>query len=112
METAHLLDQGIARTDMEMIGIGELHLAADFLEIPGGERAFDGALGAHVHENGSLDQAVGRLEHAAAGAALLFEKGVHGKPRIFDFSLLYHSGRESQEWTKRKTPIERSAFSK
>ena len=67
MEAAHLLDQAIPRTDMKMIGVGKLHLAADLLEIPGGERALDGALGADVHENRGLDQAVGRLEAAAAG---------------------------------------------
>ena len=81
VQPAELFDERVPRADMEMIGIGKLHLTADLFQIPGGESAFDGPLGSDVHKNGGLHKTVGRLKLAAAGAAFLFKKRKHWLPR-------------------------------
>ena len=80
VETAQRLDQLVAGSDVQVIGVGKLDLTADGFEIGSRERALDGALGADVHEDGRLHAAVRRVENAASCAALLFEKLIHGRP--------------------------------
>ena len=79
MQAAHLLDHIVAGAQMQMIGVGQLDLAADVLEIKGAEPALDGRLGAHVHKHRCLHHAaVGAAELAPPGAALFFNDLKHG----------------------------------
>ena len=59
MQAAHLPYDLIRRSQMQVIGIGQLHLTADFFQVFGAQCALDGALGAHVHKHRGLDSAVG-----------------------------------------------------
>ena len=63
------VDQVVAGTDVQMIGIGKFHLTVDLPQVFSGHTALDGGAGADIHENGSLDDAVYRLHAAAAGMA-------------------------------------------
>ena len=73
VQAAQLLYQGVPRADMEVIGVGQLHLTADIFKVPGRQRPLYGPLGAHVHEHRGLDAAVGSLKLAPPGPALLFQ---------------------------------------
>ena len=74
MQASHLADDPVAGPEMEVIGIAQLDLAADFLQVVGGDAALDGRLGAYIHEHRGLDYAaMGTGELAAAGAALGFQ---------------------------------------
>jgi hypothetical protein len=72
VQPALLLDQGISRTDMQMIGIGKFHLAVDRFQILGTQRTFDGGLGTNIHKNGGLHRSMRASEHAPPGIPLLF----------------------------------------
>ena len=80
MQAAHGLDQLISGSDVQVISVGQLDLAADGFEIGRGERALDGALGADIHKDRRLYAAVRRVKDAAPRAAFLFEKLIHGRP--------------------------------
>ena len=58
------LDHLVSRSDRKMIGIGELHLAADLFQIGRGQSALDGGLCADVHEKRRPDGAVRRMQQA------------------------------------------------
>ena len=63
---------------MQMIRVGKLNLAANFLQVMGADAAFDGPLRPNVHEYRSLDCApVGAGELAPPCAALLFDDFKH-----------------------------------
>ena len=66
MQTAHLANHLITGTQVQMIGIGEFHLAADILKILGTQASLDGCLSSHIHKNGGLNRAVGAGELTAA----------------------------------------------
>ena len=70
MEAAALLHQLVAGTQVQVIGVGKLNLAADLLQILGAQGALDGTLGAHIHKYGGLDRAVGAGKLATPGLAL------------------------------------------
>ena len=83
VQTTHLPHHVIAGAQMEVIGVGELDLAADLLEVVGGDCTLDGPLGTHIHENRSLDDtAVGAGKLAAPGAAFGFDDFEHAKTPI------------------------------
>ena len=54
---------------MEVVGIAQLDLAADFPEVEGIHASFDGRLGTHIHKHR-------RLNHAAVGTGKLAAPGV------------------------------------
>ncbi len=68
MQPAHLPDNRVTRAHVQMVGVGQLDLTAQRLQIEGVHRAFDGARRADVHKDRRLHQAVGGLELPAAGA--------------------------------------------
>ena len=72
MQPAQGIYHLVGRSDMQMIGIGKLNLAADFFEILRGDAALDRTAGADIHENGRFDCAVRRCEAAAPGCAFGF----------------------------------------
>ena len=72
VEPAHLADHFVPGTKMQMVGVGQLHLTADLLQIVGGYRPLDGPLGTHVHKDRGLDHAVGAGESPPPGPSLLF----------------------------------------
>ena len=80
VQAAHLLDQSVAGAHMKVVGIGKLHLAANGFQVVCREGALNGPLGAHIHEYRGLDGAVGRLQLAPAGLALLFDQLIHALP--------------------------------
>ena len=69
-DTAHIADQCISRTKMEMIGVGKLDLAIQLTQFHGIYAALDRGTGANVHENRRLDIAVNRVKHASARTAV------------------------------------------
>ena len=63
VQAAHGLHHLVPGAQVEVVGVGQLHLAADLLQIQGGHRPLDGPLGAHIHEHRGLHRAVGAGEH-------------------------------------------------
>ena len=88
MQAAHLFDERIARADMQVIGVRQLDLTADLLQVARRESALDRALRADVHEDRSLHCAVRRLQLTAPRAALfLFYQCVFSHGQIlFSYS--------------------------
>ena len=84
--TAHSVNQVIAGTDMQMVGVGQLHLTANFLQIHGGHAPPDRRTGAHIHEHRRLYGTVYRLHHASAGMALFFQNLEHTTDFLSNFS--------------------------
>ena len=62
-----------------MVGVGQLHLTADLLQIVGGHRPLMAPLGAHVHKDRGLDSAVGTGKYAPAGVPLGLDHFKHKK---------------------------------
>ncbi len=79
-----LLHHPIAGAQVQVVGVGQLDLTAQLLQIQGGHRPLDGSLSAHVHKHRGLGRAVGAGELPPAGLALGFRHLKH------DF-LLIHS---------------------
>ena len=75
-----LWQQIVARAQMQVVGVGQLHLAADVLQVLGTEGALDGPLGAYIHKNRGLDRAVGAGKFAPAGLPLRFDHLKHRLP--------------------------------
>ena len=73
VQTAHLLDDLVARPDVQMIGVGQLNLAAKLLEIERVNRTLDRTRCADILEYRRLYHAMCRAELTAAGAALGFD---------------------------------------
>ena len=68
MQAAHLADELVPGAQVEMIGVGQQDADAEiFGQVALGE-PFDRGLGAHGHEDGGFDGAVGRMQQAGAGA--------------------------------------------
>ena len=68
MEPPHLPHQPVAGTEVKMVGIAQLNLAADLPEVKGVHASLDSGLRAHVHKDR-------RLDHAAVGAGKLSAPG-------------------------------------
>ena len=79
VESAHFIDELIAGTDVEVVGVGKLYLTAHLAKVLGGNTALDSRASAYVHKHGSLNIAVYGVEDASAGAAFLFQKFIHFK---------------------------------
>ena len=67
-KSSHLADEPVTRTDVQMVGVGELDLAVDLFELHGIDAALDGTAGAYVHKDGRLNVAVHGVQHTAARA--------------------------------------------
>ena len=61
VEPAQSLHHVIPRPEVEVVGIRQLDLALEVLQIVGADRPLDGSLSAYVHKDGGLD-------HTAVGA--------------------------------------------
>ncbi len=71
VESAHVVNELIAGTNVEVVGVGQLDLTVNVIEqLNGGNATLDGGAGAHVHKNGGLDVTVNGVEHASAGASV------------------------------------------
>ena len=70
VEAALSADEAVAGANVQMIGVGKLHLASHVVQVLGGDAALHGGGGAHVHEHGSFNVTVYGVEASAAGAAL------------------------------------------
>ena len=57
VQAAQVADQLITGTHVQMIGVGQLDLTADCLQILRRERALDGRLRADIHKHRRLDRA-------------------------------------------------------
>ena len=79
VQAAHLTDNLVARADMQMVGVGQLNLTAQLLQILCGNRALDGALRSDILEHRRLYGTMCTGKHAAARAAFGF---YHFKHRI------------------------------
>ena len=78
MQAAQLLHDFVRGAQMQMIGIGKLHLAADGLQILRTQSALDGTLRAHIHKNRGLDNAMSAGEFPTTGLAFGFFQFKHG----------------------------------
>ena len=72
MQAAHLFDDLITRAHMQVVGIGQLDLAAQFLEVERIDRTLDRARRADVLEDRRLHNAVCRTEFASSCIAFGF----------------------------------------
>ena len=72
VQAAHRLDDLVARADMQVVGVGQLDLAAQLLEVERIDRALDRARRADVLEDRRLHNAVRGAEFAPASFALGF----------------------------------------
>ena len=77
VQSSHLTDHIIPGTHMKMVGVGQLHLAADIPQVLGRQPAFDGGLGAHIHKNRGLDGAMRTGKFAPTGPPLLLDYFKH-----------------------------------
>ena len=78
VQAAHVPDELVPGADVQVVGVGQLHLAAQVLQVLGGEAPFYGGHGAHVHKGRGLDRAVGRCELPPPGVPLfLFQQLKH-----------------------------------
>ena len=84
VEPAQLVDQILARTHAQVIGVGEHNLRAQRLDCLGGN-ALDVGLGSHGHEDGRLDIAVRRVQNARARVRL----GILGHDVVFEEGLIH-----------------------
>ena len=69
VDSAQLLDQFMPRTQVKVVGVGEDHGRSGALDLLG-RNAFDGAAGAHGHEDGRLHLSVGCGKRAGAGGTV------------------------------------------
>ena len=83
MQTAALLHQCIARTQMQMISIGQFHLAANIFQIFGTKRTLNGTLGADIHKNRSLHCTMGASKLTTSGSALCFQQFKHNNLTLY-----------------------------
>ena len=63
MQAAHFPHDLVCGPQMQVVGVGQLHLTADIFQILRAQRTLDGALGAHVHKYRGLDSAMSAGEH-------------------------------------------------
>ena len=73
MKPSEFPHQFVPRPDVQMIGVAELHLAFQVLQIVRGYRALDGAAGRDIHERRGFNRPVRRLKPPAAGRPYLCE---------------------------------------
>ena len=78
VETAHIVNELVAGANVQVVGVGQLHLAVHVVQkLHGGYAALNGRAGTHVHENGSLNVTVNGVQHASAGAPVGCENRKH-----------------------------------
>ena len=77
VDAAELAHDFVARAQMQVVGVGELDLCADALQILSAQRTLDRRLRADVHKDRRLDRAVRARKFPAPCRALLFEKFEH-----------------------------------
>ena len=65
---------------MQMIGVGQLYLAAQLFQIKSADTTFDCCLGAHIHKNRGLNYAaMAAAKFTPSGPPFLFDDLKHGK---------------------------------
>ena len=77
MQAAHPVNQIVAGTDMEVIGIAQLNLAMQVFQVVGRDTALDCGRSADVHKSGHFNFAVNGGKGSAACAALHGNQFVH-----------------------------------
>ena len=77
MQSTHLPDNLIRGAQMQMVGIAQLHLTADVLQILRTQGSLDGSLCADIHKNRCLHGAMGTGKYAATRLALCFLEFKH-----------------------------------
>ena len=94
VQPAEGFDEPVAGADVQVVGVRELYLAADILQVAGGERALYRALRADVHEYRRLRRAVRAGKLAAPRASLAFYDFKQGHPSKFPtaYSLICRGG--------------------
>ncbi|MPN34472.1 hypothetical protein SDC9_181966 [bioreactor metagenome] len=73
VQSAQVPDQFISGPNMQMVGVGQLHLTVGRFQVLRIHSAFDGRLSSDIHKYRSLDGAVHGFEASAAGFSLFFE---------------------------------------
>ena len=72
VQSPHLTYNLVRWPQVQMIGIAQLHLAADVFQVLRAEGALDGPLGAHIHKHRGLHRTMGTGEFPPPGFALCF----------------------------------------
>jgi hypothetical protein len=70
VNASHQINKAVTGTDVKVVGVGKLHLTADFPKIVGGYTASDGGTSTNVHKYGGLDGAVDGLKGSPASLTL------------------------------------------
>ena len=78
MQSAHVVNQIIARAQVQMVGVGQLDLAVHItLQLNGGYAALYGGAGTDIHKHRGLDIPVYGVQDAAPCATVLGENFKH-----------------------------------
>ena len=93
VEPAHVADDLLAGTEVQVVGVAQDDLRAGALDVAGAQAA-DHAVGADRHEGRGLDGAVGQRERAGPGVAL---RGVQAEPE--------HRGRRRRRARRQRITI-------
>ena len=72
MQASHFAHNLVRRTEMQMVCIGQFHLAANIFQVFCTQCALDGALGANIHKDGGLYGTVGAGKLTPTGLSLGF----------------------------------------
>ena len=83
MESPHIVNEVVARSDMEVVGIGQFDLTADLPQFHRIHAAFDCGAGPDVHKHGCLDISVDGMQNASSRSPVLlqqFKFFLHGFP--------------------------------
>ena len=79
VQSAQLPHHPVSRPQVEVVGVGQLDLTAQRLQVVGGDRPLDGPLGPDIHKNRGLGSSMGAGEHATPGPALRLQDLKHKK---------------------------------
>ena len=77
VQPPHLTHHAVSWAQVEVIGVGQLNLTAQFLQVKGGHRPLDSPLGAHIHKYRGLHRAVRAGKLPPPGRALGFDYSKH-----------------------------------
>ena len=77
MQTAQLLHDSVPGANVQMIGVGQLHLGLDLFQILSRYCSLDGSHRSDIHKNRGLDSSVNGLKLSPFRPALFFQNTIH-----------------------------------
>ena len=77
MQPSKIVNNLVTGPQMQVVGVGKLHLTADVFQIGRAEGALDGPLSADIHKHRRLDRAVGAGKYSTARPSFRFQQLKH-----------------------------------